>query len=83
MSAQYFHPGMVTTVRRVAYDFATHTGELHMPAGCCCDMTGCVRYFGRIGRGVKLIRCFAGDVHRYNYERTGKQWRYVPVEVPR
>jgi hypothetical protein len=42
------HPRLVCGVRRLADDFVTREGELYLPAGHCCDMSGAIEVFTAI-----------------------------------
>jgi hypothetical protein len=57
-------PGLACPARTLAYDFETLTGQLYLPAGCCCDMRGCVQLFLAIDAKVQRIETYAGAVLR-------------------
>ena len=40
----------------LAYDFRSHTGQLYLPEGHCCDMTGCIALFEAIDPNVVALR---------------------------
>lgn len=58
----------------LAYDFRTHTGQLYLLDGDCCDMTGCVALFEKIDRKVKAINTYSGDQEDTMYRKEGKEW---------
>jgi hypothetical protein len=62
-------------VKRLSYDFSTHTGEMYFPAGNCCDMDGAVALFTAIAPGVHLIRTFAGTEPDTIFRRHRGQWK--------
>lgn len=61
---------------RVAYDFRTRHGVLHMAEGDCCDMTGCIAFFTRMDQDAMMITTFSGDTRDTIYRRDpGGEWR--------
>lgn len=60
---------LVTTVNGLNYDFVTRIGRLDMPAGCCCDMNGCVALFQRIDPAVRRISTFTAGRRDTVYPR--------------
>jgi len=60
---------------RVAYDFTTKQGELHMKEGQCCDMMGCIRIFENIDPKVELITTYSGEERK-----TVSVYRKAPME---
>lgn len=50
-----------TTVISVCYEFCDRWGQIHMPEGCCCDMSASIKFFQGIDPQVKVIETFAGE----------------------
>jgi hypothetical protein len=59
----------------LAYDFRSHTGELYMADGHCCDMTGCVALFEGIDPKVTAINTYSGDEADTMYRKGGEEWK--------
>lgn len=60
--------------REVRYDFARRAGTLFMPAGECCDMSGCISLFESIDPQVVRIVTISGDEEDTSYSRTDSGW---------
>jgi hypothetical protein len=58
----------------LAHDFRSHTGQLHLPDGDCCDMTGCVALFEGIDPQVTAINTYSGDKADTVYRKEGTEW---------
>ncbi len=58
----------------LAYDFGSHTGQLHLPDGDCCDMTGCVALFQGIDPKVTAIHTHSGGQADTVYRKGGTEW---------
>jgi len=69
-----------TEVRGVRYDVARRTGQLHMPAGCRCDMQACIDLFEGIDSHVEIIFTYAGARADTIYSRDNGKWSAIPVE---
>ncbi len=69
-----------TEVRGVRYDVARRTGQLHMPAGCRCDMQACIDLFEGIDSHVEIIFTYAGARADAIYVRDSGTWSAIPVE---
>lgn len=69
-----YHCLLMTTIRRMSYDFERRLGVLYLPEGVCTDMTGAIRFFTRIDPEVQQIQTYAGPERDTIYTRTGKQW---------
>jgi hypothetical protein len=65
---------LYTAVERFAYDYATRTGRLDLPPGCCTDMAGAVALFRHLHPAVERIETFAGGQPDTCYQRTGRTW---------
>jgi hypothetical protein len=65
---------LVTRVTAIHYDRESRVGELVMPTGCCCDMTGAIRLFERIDPDVEQIQTFSGDEHDVIYTKSEAGW---------
>jgi hypothetical protein len=63
-----------TAVNNVAYDYRACRGTVHMPAGCCTDMQGCIDLFTGFAPDVIEINTFAGGKADTSYRRTGNTW---------
>jgi hypothetical protein len=48
-----------TAVERLEYDYATRTGRLYQPPGCCTDMSGVIALFRHLHPAVERIETFA------------------------
>jgi hypothetical protein len=67
---------LVCGVKTIEYQPALQLGVLRMPAGNCCDMSGCIELFRRLDLGVRRIETFSGDVRDTRYERDDNgTWR--------
>lgn len=84
MSNGVFKEDLVTSVRRLEYDFELRAGFLYLPPSCCTDMGGCIKLFQAIDPEVSLIYTFEGGVQGTIYERVGtiyerndQRWRAV------
>jgi len=66
-----------TAVERLAYDYATRTGRLDMPAGCCCDMTGAIALFRYLHPAVERIETFAGGQPDTSYRLEAGAWTAI------
>src|SRR5215831_11102346 len=65
-----------TSVKSLDYSYTTHSGRLYMPAGCCCDMAGCIKLFSRIDPDVAFIQTFSGSEEDTAYARLPHgQWQ--------
>jgi hypothetical protein len=62
------------SVVSLAYDFRSHTGQLYLLDGDCCDMTGCVALFGEIDPKVTAINTYSGDQADTVYHKKGTEW---------
>lgn len=69
-------------ILRVAYDFEKRLGTLEMEPYNCCDMRGCISYFGGIDPAVKRIETFAGGVPDTFYVRSGRRWAAFESKKP-
>jgi hypothetical protein len=56
------------------YVFSSHTGQLFMSDGGCCDMTGCVALFAGIDPQVTAIDTYSGDEIDTMYRKDGNAW---------
>lgn len=67
---------LVCHVCRLAYNFVEKTGELWLPNGHCCDMSGCIELFQRIDEDVQKITTYSGDkpdtIYKYNVGDSGR-----------
>jgi hypothetical protein len=72
-----------TEVRGVRYDVARRTGQLHMPAGCRCDMQACIDLFEGIDSHVEIIFTYAGAKADTIYTRDDGKWSALSVEDKR
>jgi hypothetical protein len=62
-------------VDEVFYNFETHIGWLHMPAGHCCDMVGCINWFRKLDPRVCWIKTFRVEQQDTSYFLNGSgQW---------
>jgi N6-adenosine-specific RNA methylase IME4 len=68
-------------VKNVFYDFVAKAGIVHLPAGECVDMEGCINYFWNIDHDVRFIATFAGDFVDTCYERVRWGW-IVAIDGP-
>ena len=64
-------------VHSIAYDFERRNGTLRMAPDNCCDMDGCLAFFKKIDKNVKLIETFAGTTPDTIYKLSGKQWHAI------
>jgi len=69
-----YHCLLMTTVRRMSYDFERRVGALYLPEGVCTDMGGAIQFFKRIDPEVEQIQTYAGPERDTISTRTGKQW---------
>lgn len=74
MKATQFHPQLLCGVDRVEYDFRAGKGTLYLPAGDCCDMSGCIAFFEAIDPKVQAIDTFSGGKRDTGYRRHGSDW---------
>jgi len=66
----------------LAYDFHSHTGQLYLLDGDCCDMTGCVALFEEIDPKVTAINTYSGDHADTVYRKEGKEWNALLPSKP-
>ena len=59
----------------LAYDFRSRTGQLYLPDGHCCDMTGCIALFQAIDPDVTAIKTYSGDKADTAYRKKGTEWK--------
>jgi len=74
MKATEFHTKLKCGVLRLAYDFDSATGTLHVPDGHCCDMKGCIDLFKEIDPAVQAIDTFSGVKPDTRYRRVQEDW---------
>ena len=81
-----YHCLLMTTIRRMRYDFEQRVGVLYLPAGVCTDMSGAIQFFKKIDPEVHQIQTYSGEQRDTIYTRTGKQWEALRgprnVEAP-
>lgn len=65
---------LVCWPERLEYDFVTHTGKLHLSAGGCCDMIGCISTFEVIDLEVGRIDTYSGDEPDIIYIKRPTGW---------
>jgi hypothetical protein len=58
-----------TPVNNIAYDFRARRGAVHMPAGCCTDMQGCIEMFTGFAPDIVEINTFSGGKADTSYKR--------------
>lgn len=69
------------SVVSLTYDFGSHTGQLYLLAGDCCDMTSCVALFEGIDPKVTAIDTYSGDEADTMYRKDRTEWHaLVPSE---
>lgn len=61
-------------VLRLEYSFRAEEGWLHLRAGDCCDMTGCIALFQRVDPNVKTIITMSGKVPDTAYRKLHDGW---------
>lgn len=66
----------------LTYEFHTHTGQLYLLDGDCCDMTGCVALFEGIDPEVKAIKTYSGDKADTVYRKKGTEWNALLLRKP-
>ena len=66
---------LVCEVLSLRHDFRRHAGQLFLPEGNGCDMTGCVRMFEAIDPQVSLIDVHVGEAPDTTYRREGAAWK--------
>lgn len=66
----------------LAYDFGSHTGQLHLPDGHCCDMTGCIDLFQEIDPEVTAIYTYSGGRADTAYRKSGTKWNALLSNKP-
>lgn len=59
-----FHDEMVTSVRRITYDFIRRVGRVFMEGDCCTDMNGAIQVFLRMDAAVRETVTVAGETPR-------------------
>ena len=59
----------------LVYDFRSHTGQLNLPDGDCCDMSGCLALFEAIDPKVTAINTHSGDKADTVYRKEGTEWK--------
>ena len=65
---------------KMEYDFVKRVGKICFPDKECCDFVGCVEWFKKIDKDVRLIITFSGDYLDtvYYLSRKDGKWDYVP-----
>src|SRR5260370_37596907 len=48
-----YHCLLMTTIRRMRYDFEQRLGVVYLPEGCCTDMTRAIQFFKKIDPEVQ------------------------------
>ncbi len=66
----------------MAYDFRSHTGQLYLLDGDCCDMTGCVALFEGTDPKVTAINTYSGDKADTVYRKEGTGWNALLPSTP-
>ena len=74
MKTTEFHPRLQCGVDRIEYDFRSAKGSLHLRAGDCCDMKGCIELFAAIDPEVQAIDTFSGEKSDTRYWRQDGEW---------
>jgi hypothetical protein len=67
------------------YDFRTRTGQLHFPAGDCCDMAGAIEVVTAIDPKAEVIRTYAGGEEDPSYKKNvggSPDWTALPRGRP-
>lgn len=78
---KYFDDRLMCFLDSLTYDFKTHTGTLHVTAGGCCDMTGCIKLFKSINPMVCKILVYSGAEEDTSYRKDGNKWlAYTPSD---
>jgi hypothetical protein len=75
-----FDEVLVCNVHRTAYDSAAGLGVLHIGAGECVDMAGCIQHFKSVDPRVRQIIVIAGGFPSTQYLWADDQW--VATENP-
>ena len=65
---------------KMEYDFIDGVGKVWFPDKECCDFVGCVKWFEKIDKDVRLIMTFSGDYLDtcYYLSIKDKEWGYAP-----
>ena len=74
-SSGIWNDRLMCNVVSLTYDFRSHTGQLYLSDGDCCDMTGCVAIFEGIEPKVTAINTHSGDQSDTMYRKEGTEWR--------
>lgn len=69
-----FNEALACYVISLYYNFFAQRGNLYLPEGNCCDMTGCLELFKEIDPNVKDIHVFSGDELDTIYTKYHGQW---------
>jgi hypothetical protein len=73
---------LMCDVVSLAHDFSSHTGQLYLPEGDCCDMKGCVTMFEGIDSKVTAINTYSGGKSDTIYLKDGTEWHaLMPSET--
>jgi hypothetical protein len=75
-----FDEKLVCHVHRTAYDSAAGLGVLHIGAGECADMAGCIQHFKRVDPSIRQINVIAGGFLSMRYLWADDRW--VATENP-
>jgi hypothetical protein len=67
-------------VRAIEYDFARREGAARFPAGCCCDMEGCIQVFEAIDPRVDCIFTYEGGQGDTWYQKIDGKWEAFSPE---
>jgi hypothetical protein len=77
-----FHPGLVTTVTAITYDFCARRGVIWLPPDCCTDMTGAIALMRTLDPRVREIQTMVGPIPDIVYRRRGRAWDAVDLRRP-
>jgi hypothetical protein len=75
MSRTSWDERLMCGVVSLAYDFCRRTGQLYLPDGHCCDMTGCITLFQAIDPDVTAINTYSSDKADTAYRKKGTEWK--------
>lgn len=82
MSRAPWDERLMCDVVSLSYDFRSHTGQLYLPDGSCCDMRGCVALFEAIDPKVTAINTHSGDKADTAYRKKGTEWKALLSRKP-
>ena len=76
------HDGLQCEIISMECDFRRKEAWLHLAAGNCCDMNGCIAFVTAIWTGFERIYTMSGKEPDTAYFRDGEDWKALAPAGP-